>query len=71
MVHQNAEREARRPLGRVPQARSFLRAAREAREENVRAKRADFLSLNLTLLCNFNANQYQIETTSSGIGILL
>ena len=40
-----SEREARRPLGRVPQARSFLRAkraAREARDDNVRAKRADF-----------------------------
>ena len=40
-----SEREARRPLGRAPQARSFLRAkraAREARDENVRAKRADF-----------------------------
>ena len=40
-----SEREARRTLGRAPQARSFLRAkqaAREARDENVRAKRADF-----------------------------
>ena len=38
----NTELEARRPLGRAPQARSLLRATREAREENVRAKRADF-----------------------------
>ena len=38
-----SEREARRPIGRAPQARSFLRAARVARDENVRAKRADFL----------------------------
>ena len=37
-----SEREARRPLGRAPQARSFLRAARAARDEDVRAKRADF-----------------------------
>ena len=28
----NTEREARRPLGRAPQARSILRAAREARD---------------------------------------
>ena len=39
-----SEREARRPLGRAPQARWFLRAKRAARDENVRAKRADFLS---------------------------
>ena len=38
----NTECEARRPLGRAPQARSFLRAKRAARDENVRAKRADF-----------------------------
>ena len=49
-LHQNAkarrshilEREARRPLGRAPDARSFLRAKRAARDEIVRAKRADF-----------------------------
>ena len=34
----NTEREARRPLGRAPQARSFLRAKRAARDENMRAK---------------------------------
>ena len=40
----NTEREARRPSGRAPQARSFLRAKRAARDENVRAKRADFFT---------------------------
>ena len=40
-----SEREARRPLGSAPQARSFLRAKRAARDENVRAKRADFFLL--------------------------
>ena len=55
-LHQNAKRyearnnecEARRPLGRAPWARSFLqakRSAREARDENVWAKRADFYIL--------------------------
>ena len=39
-----SEREARRPLSRAPQARSFLRAKRAARDKNVRAKRADFFS---------------------------
>ena len=39
-----SEREARRPLGRASQARPFLRAKRAARDENVRAKRADFFS---------------------------
>ena len=39
-----SEREARRPLARAPQARSFQRAKRAARDENVRAKRADFFS---------------------------
>ena len=41
-----SEREARRPLGRAPQARPFLRAKRAERDENVRAKRADFLKYN-------------------------
>ena len=52
-LHQNAkcyesrsshisEREARRSVGRALEARSFLRAAREVRDGNVRAKRADF-----------------------------
>ena len=36
------ERDARRS-NRAPQARSNLRAAREASDENVPAKRADFL----------------------------
>ena len=39
----NTEREAQRPSGRGTQARSFLRAKRAAVDENVRAKRADFL----------------------------
>ena len=47
-MHQNAKcYKARQTLGRAPQARSFLRAkraAREARDENVRAKQADFFS---------------------------
>ena len=46
-----SEREARRPLFPATQARSFLRAkraAREARDENVRAKREDFfLDINM------------------------
>ena len=41
---QISEREARRLLGRAPQARSFLRAKRAARDENVQAKRADFFT---------------------------
>ena len=40
----HTEREARRPLGRAPQARLLLRAKRAARDENVRAKRADFFT---------------------------
>ena len=49
-----SEREARRPLGRARQARSFLRAKRaerEARDENVRAKRADFFVLIFHIFC--------------------
>ena len=42
----NTEREARRALLRAPQARSFLRAKRAVREQNVRAKRADFFFFN-------------------------
>ena len=38
------EREARRS-NRAPQARSNLRAAREAFEENVPAKREDFFTI--------------------------
>ena len=38
------EREARRS-NRAPQARSNLRTKRAARDENVPAKRADFLTL--------------------------
>ena len=37
-----SEREARRLSNRAPQARSFLRAKRASRDENMRAKRADF-----------------------------
>ena len=51
--------------GRAPQARSFLRAkqaAREARDENVRAKRADFflfhINLRKTILTLANNNYY-------------
>ena len=43
----NTEREARRPLGRAP-------FAREARDKNVRAKRADFcLNFRILLICYF------------------
>ena len=58
-----SEREARRSLGRAPQARSFLRAKRAARDENVQAKRADFLFISLHI---FNSTQYIIFCGSWG-----
>ena len=47
--------EARRPLGRAPQARSFLRAKRAARDENMRAKRADFFTFFYIPLTHFKS----------------
>ena len=55
----NTEREARGPLGRAPQARSFLRATRAAREENVRAKRADFFIMVSWFIFLFILKQYR------------
>ena len=53
-----SERKARRPLGRAPQARSFLRAKRAARDENVRAKQADFFFFKCPGSCYVFSSSY-------------